>query len=648
MKRVRPFLSLFCIGLLAAPMEAQQPAASKPAGDLPSPAPKSVSSVVLEPKPQWHDRFTRPYRAKEVAPISLSNSNRLESLIRAGQLYLSLSDAIAAAIENNLDVEIARYQPRIAQYDLLKAKAGSAISGRTTGATTSGGTATGTGASASAAASGGTVQSVSVSMPTGGASVPNYDPVFTGNLSWGHFSAPQVNSFIVGTSVVTSDNTTGNFSLSQGFLTGARAQLGWNNRRTLSSSARSDLNPSITSDINLSITQPLLQGFGLALNNRFIRIAKNNLKVSDLQFKSQLITTVTTVVNLYWDLVSYREDVVVKQKALDLARKLYEDNQKQVEIGTLAPIEVVRAEAEVAARQQDLTVAETNVLQQETILKNYLSRTGVASPTLAQARVIPTDRIRIPQTETLPPYAELIEKALAARPELELTKIQLENAQISLKGTKNALLPSLDAVAYFRNNGLAGEVNTLPPVGGAPAFRNVDAYFIGGWGSGLGQLLRRNFPDYQIGAQLNIPLRNRSAQADVISAQLQLRQNELRQQQQINAVRVEVQNALIALQQARARYQAATKARELAEQTLDAEQKKYALGASTIFMVIQAQRDLAQAQFNEVGAQSVYARAKNELERATGMTLAANNVILEEALAGTVSTKPSPLPPAER
>lgn len=213
MKRGRPFLSLFCIWLLAAPMEAQQPAASKPAGVIASPAPKGEGSVVLEPKPLWHDRFTRPYRAREVAPVNLSNSNRLESLIRAGQLYLSLSDAIAAAIENNLDVEIARYQPRIAQYDLLKARAGSAISGRTTGATTSGGTATSTGTGASAAASGGTVQSVSVSMPAGGSSVPNYDPVFTGNISWGHFSAPQINSFIVGTSVVTSENTTGNFSI---------------------------------------------------------------------------------------------------------------------------------------------------------------------------------------------------------------------------------------------------------------------------------------------------------------------------------------------------------------------------------------------------------------------------------------------------
>ncbi len=623
MRRASPLTSVVCVCLITVPAAAQQPASAR-------------SGALMERPQQWHDRFTHPYRAKEVAPVNLANSPRLESLIRAGQLYLSLSDAIALAIENNLDVEIARYQPRIAQFDLAKAKAGSPVTSRGAAASTS----TAAGAAAGASAAGGAVQSVTVAIPTGGSAVPNLDPVFTGTLNWGHFSAPQINSFIVGNNVITSNTTNGNFGLSQGFLSGAKAQLAWNNRRTLSSSARADLNPSITQDLSLTITQPLLQGFGVAMNNRYIRIAKNNMKLGDLQFKSQLIITVSTIINLYWDLVSYREDVVVKQKALDLARKLYEDNQKQVEIGTLAPIEVVRAEAEVAARQQDLTIAETNVLQQETIIKNYLSRTGVASPTVAQARVVPTDRIRVPETEVIPSYAELIDKAIAARPEIELTKVQLDSAQISLKGAKNGLLPSLDAVAYFRNNGLAGDVNTLPPVGGIGAVRVVDPFITGGWGTATGQVFRRNFPDYQIGAQLSIPLRNRSAQAEVVTAQLQLRQSELRQQQQINAVRVEVQNALIALQQARARYQAATKARVLAEQTLDAEQKKYALGASTIFMVIQAQRDLAQAQYSEVVAQGVYARAKNELDRATGRTLEANRVILEEALAGTVSTRP--------
>jgi outer membrane protein len=624
MRPASPLISALCAFLLCMPAGAQQPAPAK-------------TGAILEQPRQWHDRWTHPYRAKEVAPVNLANSPRLESLIRAGQLYLSLSDAIALAIENNLDVEIARYQPRIAQFDLMRAKAGGVVTSRGTAASTS--TAAGAGVTGAASA-GGAVQSVAVAVPAGGSPVPSFDPVLTGAINWGHFSAPQINSFIVGTSVVTSNTTNGNFTLARGFSTGARAQLGWNNRRSLSSSARADLNPSITSDLNLSITQPLLQGFGTAINNRYIRIAKNNVKLGDLQFKSQLITTVSTIVNLYWDLVSYREDVVVKRKALDLAQKLYEDNQKQVEIGTLAPIEVVRAEAEVAARQQDLTIAETNVLQQETIIKNFLSRNGVASPTIAQARVVPTDRIRVPETEVIPAYAELIDKAIAARPELALTQVQLDSAQIALKGAKNGLLPSLDAIAYFRNNGLAGDVNTLPPIGGGPGVRVVDPFITGGWGTATAQVLRRNFPDYQVGAQLNIPIRNRSAQADVVTAQLQLRQSELRRQQQINAVRVEVQNALIALQQARARYQAATKARVLAEQTLDAEQKKYALGASTIFMVIQAQRDLAQAQYSEVVAQGVYARAKNELDRATGNTLEANRVVLEEALAGTVSTRP--------
>ncbi len=643
MRRGKSFVSLLCTFLMTLPAMGQQP-------PVPAAASTSPASVVLQPEKTWHHSLSDPYRSRAVAPVKLSNSGRLEELMRAGQIYLSLRDAVALAIENNLDIEIARYGPQLAKSDLKKAQTGGAAVSRSSSVSQGPSSAGGTSTSGS-----NLVQQTQVTTVSGGgSSVPSLDPVVTSTVSWGHFTTPQLNSFIVGSSSVVAENTTYNFGVSKGFLTGATASLAFNNRNQSTNSSRSDFNPATTSDLDLTISQPLLQGFGLALNNRFIRIAKNNLKVSDLTFRQQVIATTTSVTNLYWDLVSFNEDVVVKRKALDLSMKLYEDNKKQVEIGTLAPIEIVRAEAEVAARQQDLTVSVTNVLQQETILKNVLSRTGVASPSVADAHIVTTDRIQIPGDEALPPIQDLVGKALADRPELATTGIQIENSKISLKGTKNALLPSLSAFLFMRNNAQAGSVSQLPvsAVPGQPGVirdpANYDPFFIGGYSNVLRQAFARNFPDYQFGVSLNIPLRNRAAQADLVSAQLQLRQNELRQQQQNNSVRVEVQNALIGLQQARARYEAAVKNRQLQEQTLDAEQKKYALGASTIFLVIQSQRDVAQAQFNEVVAQAQYARSRTEMDRATGQTLQANNVLFEEALQGEVSAKPSPLPPEKK
>lgn len=403
-------------------------------------------------------------------------------------------------------------------------------------------------------------------------------------------------------------------------------------------------------NLNLQFTQPLLRGFSYAVNSRNIRIAKNNMRVSDLVFREQVIATVASVVNLYSDLVSFNEDVKVRRQALTLAEKLYNDNRKQVEIGTLAPIEIVRAEAEVARSQQELTQAETQVLQQETILKNYVSKTGVMSPSLADARIVPTDRLRIPDVESVRPIQDLVATAIEKRPELEQTRFQIDNAKISLEGSKNLLLPSLDLVASAQNNGLAGQANVLPlPVdpgipGGGGFIRQANPAFIGNLGSVWSQIFSRNYPDYSIGFQLTVPLRNRAAQADVIRDQLTLRQAELRQRQELNLIRVDVQNALIGLQQSRARYQAAQKSRILQAQTLDAEEKKYALGASTIFFVIQAQRDLAQAQAAEVTALSAYNRSRVALNRATGEILDVHNVSVDEAFKGRVSRDPDPLP----
>lgn len=644
MKRVYPQLAVFCACLLLVQSMAAQ-------------APTVRSSG----QGNWFSGVAQPYRFEELAPVDLANSGRLEALLRAGKLYLSLQDAIALALENNLDIALQRYGPMGASANLQRAEAGGLLRGvpaavqRGTVSALAQATGTaGTGAGGGGAVTGGGEAAAGGTIITAtGTQIPNLDPIayFQGTL--GHRTVPQSNSFNTGTNSLVYTNRVGNFGIQKGFLTGAVVSFGWNNSRLQTNAGRSDFNPSLSGSFGLNFTQPLLQGFGLAVNNRNISIAKNNQRVSDLVFKQQVITTVTAVVGAYWDLVSFNENVKVRQQALALAERLYDDNRKQVEIGTLAPIEIVRAEAEMASAQQALTQAESQLLQQETLLKNALSRTGVASPSVADARIVPTDQIRVPDIEAVQPVQDLIAAALDNRPELAQTRIQIDNTKLGLKGTKSQLRPSLDLTASFQNNGLAGQVNALPipPIQGAPAGytqqrdpNSVDPFFLGGYGKMLSQLFARNFPDYSVALELRVPLRNRSARADMVLDQLTLRQQELRQQILVNQIRADVRNAQIALQQAGTAHHAAAKARVLQEQTLDAEQKKYALGVSTIFFVIQAQRDLAQARSSEVAAASVYAKARVQLDMATGQTLEANSIVIEEAVQGRVSRPPSPLP----
>ena len=584
------------------------------------------------------------YEATDIAPVSVSNSTRLDSLVRAGKLYLSLQDAIAAALENNIDVEVQRYTPRLAETDLLRAKAGAAVRGFTTVVSNGSAGATGLGlASTNVTAVGATT-----SVQNLGPATPSLDPALIGTAQWGHFTSPQSSTVLTGTNTLINRQQLYNFGVQDQFLSGTTASLGLYNTNQDTTSIRNTYNPVTSSYLDLTITQHLMQGFGFAVNNRYIRIAKNNLQVADLVFKQQAINTVANVANLYWDLAFYNEDVAVKRQALTLAQKLYSDNKKQVEIGTLAPIEIVRAEAEVAAREQDLTISETNVLQQETILKNAISRNGVASPSIAEVSIVPTDRLRLPEVEPVQPIQDLVEKALRSRPELAESQFLLDNAKISLKGAKGSLLPTIDAFVDLRNHGQAGSPNPINPSNIVnpivPVSTAADPFFIGGYGTVLGQVFGRNFPDYSLGVNLNIPFRNRAAQADYATAQLNLRQNELLYQRQINQVRVDVQNALIGVRQARAQYQAAEKSRVLQEQTLDAEQKKYALGASTVFLVIQAQRDLATAEGARVQALATYSRARTQLNLVTGQILDVNNIQIDEAKKGVVSTPPKPIP----
>lgn len=629
MKRIQPFTALVCVFLTASPwMYAQQ---------------NETAS-----QGHWYDRvggFTGRYQATQMPPINVTNSARLESLVRAGKLYLSLQDAIAAALENNIDIEIERYTPQLAAIDLTRAKTGTFLRGISTNVTTG---------SASAGGSGifgtpGTPIGIAVS-PTLGPLGYNLDPVLTGTIGYAHTLTPQTNTLLTGSSSVLQTGKTANIAVSQGFLTGTTAAIGYNNNIASTNSPRSDFSPYTASNMDFSITQHLLQGFGIAINNRNIRIAKNDVNLADLVFKQQVVNIVANVTGMYWDLVAYNENVSVQQQALAQSQKLYNDNKKQVEVGTLAPIEIVRAEAEVAADEQALVTAQTIVLQQEAILKNAISRNGIASPTIAEVRVVPTDRIRLPAVEAVEPMQDLVAKALDNRPELGASRIELDSSRIALKGVRAGLLPTLDAYGDFRSLAQAGTINPLPVpnastgVLGPRNTGSISDVFVGGYGAVLGQLFGWNFPNYSAGFQLNIPLRNRAAQADYATAQVNLRQAELQVQRQINGIRLDVQNALTALQQARARYTAAEKSRILQEQTLDAEQKKYALGASTVYNVILAQRDLATAEGTRVQALAAYAAARTQLELVTGSILEANNIQLDEAKSGHVSKPPAPIP----
>ena len=251
---------------------------------------------------------------------------------------------------------------------------------------------------------------------------------------------------------------TANFAYTQGFQWGTNVSVGFNNTRVTSNSPYNILSPALNSGFQFKLTQHLLQGFGFAPNTRFIQIAKNNREISDVAFRLQITTTVDQIENMYWDLVYAYENVRVQNEQLAFAQKTLSDNRKQVEIGTLAPIEVVRAQSTVASNQQTLTVAQTNLQLQQLLMKNALSRTLV-DPALADAEVIPTSTMELPAQEPVVPTQDLVNEALSHRPELAEQRINLSNTDISNKAIRSALLPTVDLFAYYGGAGLGGSLS---------------------------------------------------------------------------------------------------------------------------------------------------------------------------------------------
>lgn len=586
------------------------------------------------------DWFTRPYRARTVAPVRLANSSRAEALMRAGNLYLSAQDVVALTIENNIDIEIQRYGPLLAQEVFRRAKAGGALRSVGLGIAAGPQSVSLQGVSTSGSnlsVGGGGVGSGGGIVTQLGPQIQSFDPTLTVLANFQHSTTPQSNTVLTGTTAFVQDTRTFQTSYAQNFDFGLSGTLSYSTTRARVNSQFFALNPSTNGALSFQLTQNLLQGFGRAVNGRNIRVQNNNLKVSELQFKRQLITTVTSVLNLYWDFVSFAEDVKARRQAVETARLFLDETRKRVDLGALAEIEITRAESQSYAAQQDLVVAETNFLQQEMILKNALSRNGVSTAGLAGIHLVPLDRFNIPANDDARPAEDLVQEALQKRVEMEQARINLESNNVNLKGIKSSLKPTLQAFTSMTNNGLTGELTALG------ANNPGLIYLAGGYGNLLGQIFRRNYPNYSAGFSLNIPLRNRAAQSDYATSMLEMRQNELDLKKNENQVRLDIHNAIVGLRQARARYEAAVKSRMLQEQTLDADRRKYELGASTPFQIVQDQRDLANAFSTETQAMANYTHARISYEQALGVTLDIYNVSVVEALEGRISA-PSNLP----
>ena len=594
------------------------------------------------PEGRW-SWLTNPYKTRSVPEIHLANSPRIDALIRAGNLYLAAPDVVALAIENNIDVEVQRYGPLLAREVLKRAEAGGIlrsvgtsvqqgpVSVSLTGVSTNSG-GTGSAAGSGVSSGGGIITQL-------GPGIASFDPTLSFFAQFQHATSPNSNTIVSGTTSLQVNTRSYQASFTKNWDFGLTAQLSFASQHQKVNSSFYSLNPYTNGDLDFQLTQNLLQGFGRAVNGRNIRVQRNNLKVTDLQMKQQVITTVAAVLNLYWDLVSFDQDLKARKQAVSAAQQLFDDNKKQVEIGSLAPIEVTRAQSQLYAAKQDEVISETNLLQQETVLKNALSRTGVATSELAGVHIVPLDTIVVPKEDERRPVEELVAQALGNRVEIEQARINLDSNNLNLVGIKNSLKPTFQAFTELTNNGLTGDLTQLGLLqGGLP-------YLSGGYTNLLAQIFRRNYPSYSAGFSLNIPLRNRAAQSDYVTSLIEIRQNELSLRKQQNQVRVDVQNALIGIQQARARYDAAVQARILSEQTLDADQKRYTLGASTAYQVIQDQRDLANAQSSEVQAMANFSHSRISFEQSLGTTLENNHITMDEVVTGKMKTAPS-TPPA--
>jgi outer membrane protein len=645
------FLSAPELRAQAAPAAPSTPAAPQPA----QPARINLRDYTV-PRSAFPN-VLQPYAAQNLPEPILSNSPRIDSLMRDGRLYLSINDAVALTLENNLDIDIARYNLNIADADLLRAKSGASILGVNAGVVQNtpgggvgglGGTVgSGTGGTTIAASGAGTGTNGLVSSTLGiGAPITAFDPQITSTLQLDKNDTVSSSAISPTPGGILAQNTyTSDFAYTQGFQWGTTLTAGFNNTHVTTNSIFALLTPQLSSNFQFKLTQNLLQGFGSLPNTRFIRIAKNNREISDVAFRLQIITTVDQIENMYWDLVYAYENVRVSREALAYAQKALDDAKHQAQVGTAPPIQVVSAQSTVATDQQNLIVAQNNLQLQELLMKNAVSR-SIEDPVLAEADVIPTSTMQLPEQEPVVPVQDMINDALRHRAELVESRIDLNSRDLNNKSVRNALLPTLQAYAYYGGSGLGGNLNAqcvgtnggpcIPP---AAVFGTSTAPI--SYSGTLNQLVNSTAPDKGIGLSLTIPIRNRLAQSNQVRAELEYRQAEVREKQLENQVRIEVRNAEFDVRQNRVSVEAAQSAVDLARQTLDADQQKLKVGLTTQVTILQDAATLTTGESNLVSAKAAYEKSRIELDRATGLLLDHSGIDIADATRGQVQHMPN-------
>ena len=588
----------------------------------------------------------KPYLSVPVASPNFLNAPQLGDLVKDGKLYLSLSDAILLALENNYDIAIARYNLDIADTDILRAKSGAfsilgvnsgLVQGTTGGASStlsSGGGPGGTSAGASGAASG----STGLTTAGLGTTPETLDPVLTGTVQLERTRQPQTTTFLTGQSSLNTNTDAYQFGYQQGFLSGTGLNVTFNNYRQTSNSIVNSYSPTLSSTFKAQINQHLLQGFGTGINGRFIAQAKNDRRITDSSFRLQLLYTVNQVENIYWALVSSYEDVQSKQRAVDQSSQVASDERKELQIGTVAPLDVLNADNSVATDNQALIQSQTNLQYQQLVMKQAIAR-NLNDPILIAAPVIPTDRVSLIETpEEQQPVDQLVAQAYANRPEIEQSLLNLKNAQLTIKGVKNGLLPTVDLYAYYSGNAIGG----APSPDCNPTYAGTEACGLPAihYSTVFQNLFNSTGPDKAVGFNVNIPLRNRQAQAAESRSLLEFRQDQMRLEQQYVQIRIQVINKQYALTNDRAAVQAAMATRDYNRQALLAEQKKFHLGASTSAAVLQQQRSVAAAENTVISDLATYAIDRASLEQVLANTLDKYGINIGDAVGGKMNTAP--------
>jgi outer membrane protein TolC len=585
--------------------------------------------------------IVRSYFPVDVPPVRLANSSRLHELVRAGTLYLTVQDAIALALENNIDIEVARYNPLVANWNVTRAQAGGALPGVPANSAQVGATALGQGVAGSVAAAGialpGSTTRSSTTSSTSiqqiGPVTQTLDPIIQETTTFSHTTNLEPVETVSGTATLVDSTRASSVTYQQGLLTGGSATVTYSDIYLNENATTDVLNPSAAPSLSFSIQQGFLQGFGIAVNSRFITVAKMNAGISDLAFQTQVINVVYQVLTAYYNLEATDEDSKAKRNAVEVADTFLTNVKEQVKLGALAPSDNINAESQLVTSQQALVDAEATRQQQEIQLKNMLSRTGTADPVLAAARIEPVDRMTIPDTEDLPPVEQLVKQAMTSRTDLLTDRENVKTAEISNLGTRNGILPNLGIFASESQAGLSGQGHTLSFNGQT---YGPNPPLVGGIGNALQQVFSVAYPTESITPYFAATLRNRQASADYAIDQLSYRQTQLTTEKDAHQVEVDVLNYVIALRQARARYQAAVRSQRLQEQLLSSEQKRFALGASIPYNVILQQRDLLTAQSAEVSALAAFTNARLALDRTIGVLLSTNHVSLEAARLGQV------------